>query len=230
MRGSGWYWLVTILRPLLDRKNALRGLLKAKGRKDGPLLYSDHVMGQGPAFFRQACAHHLEGIMSKPAEAPWQPDRSAWLKVKCELRQEFVVGGWVRSEAQGRTLSSLLVGFWEGNGRARRLVFAGKLGTGFTMPIQRDLLARLAKLGPRPAPAFTAVPREYLKNAVWVEPRLVVEGQYRGWTTDKLLRQASFKGVREDKRAKDVRIFFSFDLGLQLPKHLRPPKFCRARG
>jgi len=74
------------------------------------------------------------------------------------------------------------------------------------MKTSADLLGRLAKLGPQPAPPFESVPREYPKSAVWVERRLVVEGQFRGWTANKLLRQASFKGIREDKPTQEVRL------------------------
>ena len=80
--------------------------------------------------------------------------------------KEFVVGGWRQSDAEGRTLSSLLVDYYDSKGR---LIFAGKLGTGYTAKIERDLLAQLAKLGPRPKPSFDTVPREYLKRAVWVD-------------------------------------------------------------
>jgi bifunctional non-homologous end joining protein LigD len=84
--------------------------------------------------------------------------------VKCRLRQEFVGGGWRQSDAAGRTLSSLLVGDYDKG----KLIFAGKLGTGFPQHVQRDLMTRLAKLGPLSKPPFAAVPREYLKRTVWV--------------------------------------------------------------
>ena len=112
---------------------------------------------------------------------------SAWQKVKCRLRQEFVGGGWRQSDAAGRTLSSLLVGYYD----AGKLIFAGKLGTGFPQDVERDLLARLSKFGPVSKPPFAAVPREYLKRAVWVRPELVVEGEFTTWTADNLLPLAS---------------------------------------
>ena len=129
--------------PLVERKRKLEALL-GKLKKSGPVRYSQHVVGQGPAFFKQACKLQLEGIVSKLASSVYRSGRdTAWLKVKCRLRQEFVGGGWRQSDVVGRTLSSLLFGYYD----TGKLAFAGKLGTGFPQDVERDLLARLAKLG-----------------------------------------------------------------------------------
>jgi bifunctional non-homologous end joining protein LigD len=104
--------------------------------------------------------------------------------------QEFVVGGWRQSDASGRTLSSLLVGYYD----AGKLIVDGKLGSGFPQDVERDLLVRLAKLGPLSKPPFAAVPREYFTRAVWVRPELVVEGEFTTWTADNLLRRGGVQG------------------------------------
>jgi bifunctional non-homologous end joining protein LigD len=175
--------------PLVERKAKLDARL-GKLKKSGPVRYSEHVVGQGPAFFKQACKLQLEGIVSKLASSVYRSRRDgAWQKVKCRLRQEFVVGGWRQSDAVGRTLSSLLVGYYD----TGKLIFAGKLGTGLPQGVERNLLVRLAKLGPVSKPPFAEVPREYLNRAVWVRPELVVEGEFITWTANNLLRQAAYK-------------------------------------
>ena len=95
--------------------------------------------GQGPKFFTQACKLRLEGIVSKRAVAPYLSRRTEdWLKVKCLNRQEFVIGGWMRSEKPGRELRSRLLGYYQGG----KLVFAGKAGTGFGLAAGHELRAR----------------------------------------------------------------------------------------
>jgi bifunctional non-homologous end joining protein LigD len=127
--------------------------------KRGPVRYSDHVEGQGPKFFAQACKLHLEGIVSKLANSPYRLGRSdAWRKVKCLSRQEFVIGGWMESDKQGRSLRSLLLGYYDKG----KLIFAGKAGTGFNLNTSHELVAQLRKLerADRPllrSPAHTSV-------------------------------------------------------------------------
>jgi bifunctional non-homologous end joining protein LigD len=186
--------------PLIERKALLAPLI-ARLSKGGAVRYSDHVAGQGPAFFAQACKHHLEGIVAKRAAAPYSSGRTEdWLKVKCLNRQEFVIGGWMASDKPGRSLRSLLLGYYDRG----KLVFAGKAGTGFGLAVGGELAEVCARSNatPRPSPRS----RTYQRGARWVDPRLVAEVTFTTWTADKLLRHPSFEGLREDKPAKDVRL------------------------
>jgi bifunctional non-homologous end joining protein LigD len=142
--------------PLIERKALLASLL---GRlpKGSPVRFSDHIEGQGPAFFAQACKHHLEGIVSKRAGAPFRSRRTEdWLKVKCLNRQEFVIGGWMASDKPNRSLRSLLLGYYDRG----KLIFAGKAGTGFGLAAGHELAERLRKIE-RDTPPFVSVPRAY---------------------------------------------------------------------
>src|SRR6266481_4183442 len=188
--------------PLLQRKRALEMLLGGLP-KDGPVHYSEHLVGNGPHVFRHVCEFGLEGIVSKLAQAPYHRGREragqGWLKVKCIQRQEFVVGGWTASDASGRDLKSLLVGYYKG----RELIFAGRVGTGFSVRVERDLLARLQQLQQSGSP-FASVPREYSRGATWVEPRMVVAVKFTSWTRDGVLRHPSFDGICEGTAPKSV--------------------------
>jgi bifunctional non-homologous end joining protein LigD len=185
---------------LTERKRILEQLL-AKIPAGGPIRYSSHVEGQGPKFFAQACKLHLEGIVSKRAAAPYRSRRTEdWLKVKCINRQEFVIGGWMRSDKPGRELRSLLLGYYDRG----KLVFAGKAGTGFALAAGRELAERLAKIE-RDTTPFASVPRAYQRGARWVGPKLVAEVAFTSWTADHLLRHPSFEGLREDKPPREVK-------------------------
>ena len=186
-------------RPLLERKAALAELL---GDGVGPIRYAPHVEGSGAAVFREACRLGLEGIVSKRADHPYRPGRGGgWVKTKCILRQELVIGGFTDPEGAARdAIGALLVGAHE----AGALRFAGKVGTGFTNAQARALRARLEKLETRECP-FTPRPAGWLgEHAHWVRPELVAEVAFTEWTGDGHLRHPSFQGLREDRRAKDV--------------------------
>ena len=184
------------------RKAALKKLL-GRRRRAGPIRYSDHVRGQGEPFYAHACKLGLEGIVSKLAKSPYRSRRTTeWPKVKCLLRQEMVIGGWQESDKQGRSLKSLLLGYYD---RTGRLVFAGKAGTGFSLKLGRELVAGLRKIE-SPEPPFASVPRDYVRGSRWAEPRLVAEIAYSNWTSDRVMRHPKYVALREDKPAREVRL------------------------
>jgi bifunctional non-homologous end joining protein LigD len=181
--------------PLADRKRVLRAWLAQAPRR---LRFSDHVEGRGRSFRDLACERGLEGVIAKRADAPYRPDRTPdWLKIKCVGSQELVIGGYTPPQGGRSHFGSLLLGFHDDG----RLVYAGKVGTGFDARTLADVHARLRKLE-RPRPPFADPPRE--RGARWVEPRLVAQVEFTEWTSDGKLRHPSFKGLREDKAAREV--------------------------
>jgi bifunctional non-homologous end joining protein LigD len=186
--------------PLVERKGILARVLD-KLPVRSPVQFSSDVTGQGSKFFKLACRRHLEGIVSKRANAPYRSGRSSdWHKVKCTYRQEFVVGGY-RRETTGRpNLGSLLIGDYDRG----RLVYAGSVGTGWSIQLGRSMMESLQRIG-REASPFVAVPRPDAKDAHWAESKLVAEVEFSTWTRDRRVRHPSFKGMREDKAAKEVR-------------------------
>jgi bifunctional non-homologous end joining protein LigD len=189
-------------KPLLERKKMLQ---EALGPGVGAVLrYSDHVVGHGPAFLAQACRHGLEGIISKRADAPYRRGRGAdWLKVKCLREQEFVVGGYTEPEGSRQGLGALHVGAYDEDSR---LLYCGKVGTGFTDATLRDLRQRLEPLVRDRSP-FVQSPRgAAVRTTHWTEPEVVVQIRYTEITRDGRLRHPSFMGLREDKTASEVRL------------------------
>jgi len=188
---------------LLQRKEALAGVLS--GNTSPPsrtLRFSDHVEGSGEAFFRQACSHSLEGIVCKRGDLPYHSGRTReWLKVKCLKRQEFVIVGFTDPERSRVGFGALLLGVHDDEGK---LVYAGKVGTGFNDQLLRDLRKRLGKIE-RKTPAFANPPRgAEARRSHWVEPELVGEVAFTEWTREGILRHPTFQGLREDKEAGEV--------------------------
>jgi bifunctional non-homologous end joining protein LigD len=185
--------------PLGDRKSLLAEAMAQTQHER--LRYSDHIAGEGAAFFKRACGLGLEGIISKRADSTYASGRSrAWLKVKCLSRQEFIIGGYTEPSGSRGHLGALLVGVQE-NGA---LGYAGKVGTGFTQASLAELAKRLEPLE-QPGPAFANPPRER-RGVHWVEPRLVAEVAFMERTDEGLIRHASFQGLREDKAPSDVHL------------------------
>ena len=187
--------------PLTARKDALARLL-AKMPKHGTLRFSQSLTEPGSVLLKHACKLGLEGIVSKLADAPYHSGRGHdWLKSKCSDRQELVIAGFAPSSADAHAVGALVVGYYDHG----KLVYAGRTGTGFTHATARELYRKLKALRTDKTP-FATVPDEErgARKPIWVEPKLVAEVDFHGWTHGDRVRQSSFQGLREDKPAKDV--------------------------
>lgn len=184
--------------PLLERKAMLEALIGDRAPDDS-LQFSHHIADNGKKVFDAMCAGGHEGVIAKRADAPYIGDRTTgWLKIKCMKRQEFVIGGWRPSDS-GRGMASLILGTYEND----KLVYRGRVGTGFTLKMRDKILAQL-QAREVAKPAFAAVPPDISRKARWVRPDLVAEVNYVEITPDGSLRHPSFQGMREDKRADQV--------------------------
>ena len=185
--------------PLLVRKERLEVLMK-----DAPksLYYSRHVHGHGEESLAVACETNMEGIVGKKADSIYNGTRNGdWIKLKCDKRQEFVVGGYTLSEKRTHGVSSLLLGIYEGED----LVYAGRAGTGISEMDMKMLESKMEGLKRVDSPFIFAPKSRSNEEIIWLEPNLVAEIKFAEWTKDNVLRQASFKGLRTDKDSKDIR-------------------------
>jgi bifunctional non-homologous end joining protein LigD len=183
--------------PVSVRKEMLAQLI-AKTKGLGHFRYVEHFAISGATFLKSACRANLEGIISKRLDAPYRSGRSdLWTKEKCRGGQEIVIGGWWGGPSKIR---SILVGAYKGDD----FVYMGRIGTGFNSENSGPVLRALKKVV-RPKSPFTAgIKPPRAKEITWVEPKIVAEVEYATVTHDGLLRQASFKALREDKPAHSV--------------------------
>ncbi len=189
--------------PLEARKNMLEQLLVASPDFGKLLCYSEHIIGSGSEFLRQVCNMQLEGVISKRRDAPYLPGRGYdWVKSKCRMEQEFVIGGFTKPSGSRLGFGALLLGYFGDDGK---FIYAGRVGTGFDTRLLRELSRQLKEIK-QPISPFAEIPHGISTRGVtWVKPKLVAQVQFNNWTEDNLLRQAAFLGLREDKSPREIR-------------------------
>jgi bifunctional non-homologous end joining protein LigD len=189
---------ILLREPWSVRRKRLEQVLRR--RTNDRLRLSESIPGDGEEMLSRVRRDGWEGVIAKRTESPYQPGvrSKAWLKLKVEHRQEFVVGGWTEPRNTREHIGALLLGYFDGD----RFKYVGHTGGGFTRAGLKAMHQRLSRLE-RKTPPFEHPPRTN-ERAHWVRPEVVVEVKFNEWTADGKLRQPIFLGVRDDKSAREV--------------------------
>jgi bifunctional non-homologous end joining protein LigD len=181
--------------PLRYRKEVLRKTFEFRDS----LRFTEHRETEGEAYYREACRRRWEGVIAKNGDSVYVSRRTRdWLKFKCSQEQEFVIGGYTDPRGNRIGFGALLVGFYHRG----KLVYAGKVGTGYDTGTLQRLGRKLAQLATPTSPfAGDGLPR---RGVHWVKPKLVAQIGFTEWTRGGKLRHPRFLGLREDKRPEEV--------------------------
>jgi DNA ligase D-like protein (predicted ligase) len=181
--------------PLRYRKELLRKALDFSN----PLHFTEYRETEGEGYYRKACRKRWEGVIAKNGDSVYVSQRSRnWLKLKCVYEQEFVIGGYTEPNGHRVGLGALLVGYYD----AGKLIYAGKVGTGYSTTTLQHLSEYLSTLETRACP-FVGYGMPH-RSVHWVKPKLVAEIGFTEWTPGGKLRHPRFLGLRTDKRPHEV--------------------------
>nr|WP_288358039.1 DNA ligase D [uncultured Pseudomonas sp.] len=184
--------------PVEQRREALQQKLP---KRKGPLRFSEAFEVDHQSVLDSACALGLEGVIGKRAGSPYRSSRSAdWIKLKCRQRQEFVVVGFTKPQGSRSGFGALLLAVNEAKG----LRYAGRVGTGFNEALLANLHKRMKALARDDSPLHKQPGAAQRRGVQWIEPQLVVEVAFAGWTGEGLVRQGAFVGERSDKPVEQI--------------------------
>lgn len=184
--------------PLIKRKEKLKKIIEKNAQN---IFYSAHAKGNGQKHFDEVSDKGLEGIISKKENSKYSGTRNGdWIKVKCENRQEFIIVGYINSKKVRGAIQCLLLGYYRDN----RLIYAGRVGSGFNQSIMNDLINKLEKSRRKTSSLDNIDDLKGIKDINWVKPLHIAEIKFTEWTSDGHLRHPSFKGLRIDKKTREV--------------------------
>ena len=190
--------------PLIERKALLQQIVEQQPKRTSNLIgFSVHALGDGSALFAKACELGMEGIVSKQTDSAYVAKRSsAWLKIKCIQRQEFVIAGYTDPAGSRIGFGSLVLGYHDQPGGTFK--YAGNVGTGFSGAALNELMAKLKRLEQKDMPFAQRPSGLALKSTHWVQPKLIAEVTFSEWTGDGRLRHPAFIALRTDKKPSEI--------------------------